>query len=682
MPTAELPPEFGGQGSVPSPATEGRTDMLERRQGAFKFFSDLITGAGLKQPRGEWDKAHDNYEDDPAKPKLVNLWRAKVDTQAAFLAGEEAVLRFTVPTAHVDDAVIDQRRDTEQAVYDYIHAEMGFADKLDDFRHSADVTNVGFLVHQPDIDKWLPSIIYLEPEQVAIDGACGADMASAGWVAYSQYSSPDELHAHYPAVPIEVFRLAAAKKGFQSAATDSDEARAARGRLDQSPEAKDTLKQCRVWRFYARGHFALYDHTPDAQGKAEGGGEDAMRPGAEFDTPEGEARRYLFLVEGMDVPLLDQMGWPPLLLLDKDEWPITELTYNKARKSVYGFPDYRHEKSLLEEIERVVKDLTAKHGLEGLKVVTSGGLSKTAKRGLKKFLEGKGIQVLEDCIDGNGNAQVKVLELPGLSADDLTYLTTLIEMYDQISMQPRATRGNEDPDKTATATQVETDMATARANRRLRMYEAALAVVAKKTMQMAHAMLPTLTQVQVPGVEELAELPYAAVEALMQEIPGAKIVQLGVEAMAGEDSVAWLAMPEGDDTRGFIALLLRSVRISVERGSTQRHVRLQKVAAFRQVFAEVLLPTVQALGAPSALVESVKKMLGMMGLDEFDSIVKELEVAAAGLAMQQAAEQAAAQAALAAPGAQVAPGGGAAAPQSAPAPAAAPAPQVVQGGGI
>ena len=666
----EVPVDFSGQATEPSPATAGRSDTLERRQTAYKFFSNLITGAAQRQPREEWKNARLSYEEESDNAALVNMFRAKVDTQAAFLDSEPAVLRFTVPTAHMDSGLSESRRQCEQFVYDYIYDEMEFADVIDQFRHSADITNVGFVALRPNVEKWLPELIYLEPEQVAIDGNCGANIKDAGWVSYSQLASPDELHEFFPAVPLSTFLAAAATKGFRSAFADDNEAKAARAELEGQHGSKGDLKQCRVWRMYARGSYALYDQAPDEQGKGVGELGEAKRPDAEFVMPEGEARRYLFLVEGMDVPLLDRMGWPREFLLDRGESPLTDLTYNLAHDSVYGFPDYRHEKGLLREIERVVKNLAAKHGIEGLKLGTSSSLT-MSRETIIEFLEKEGIQVLPGIIGPDGKSMLAVVDIPGITTEDLTYLTTLIELYDQIAMQPRAARGNEDPDKKATATQIETDFATARSNRRLRRFENALAVIAKKTMQMAHVMIPTLTELSKEGEPELVRAEYALVEELVKE-PGVKIVRLGAEALAGADAAAWLEMPEGEDVGGFIALLLRSVRISVERGSTQRFVRLQKVAAFRQVFVEVLLPAVQALGATGALVESVKKMLGMMGLDEFESISKELEMAQEQAQMMQAAQVQAQALAQAQPGGAPAAGG----------PTPAPAPQVAQGGGI
>ena len=658
--------DMGVTGRVEKPpVTQGRGDSLERRRGAYKFFSDLITGAHAEQREGEWTKAHEKYEDDAETPHMVNMWRAKIDTQAAFLNSEPAVLRFSVPTANVDDERAERRMKCEQAVYDYIFDEMGYQPILDQMAHSADITNVGFVAHQPDTDKWLPALLYLEPDQVAVDASCGANMGDAGWVAYLQYMSPDELHAQYPDVPLADFRRAAAMKGFQPKYAKDAEAEAARDRITEDG-ADAGLKQCRIWRQYARGAYALYDRPPDEEGKPVGGepAGSAARPGAAFETPEGEAKRYLILVEGMDVPLVDIMRWPRELLLDKGEWPITKVAYNRARDSIYGFPDYRHEKQLLHEIERVVKDIAARHGMEGLKIGTARALDAKVKAGLKALLEQDGIQVLDDIIDEQGKQLVQVLDLPVLTTEDLTYLNTLIELYDQISMQPRAARGNEDPDKTATATQVETDLTAGRANMRLRRFEDALAEVAKKTMQMVHAMLPTLTLVRPAGYDEVLTLPWREAEMYLQQ-PGAELVTLGVEAIAGKDTVEWMEMPEGD-AKGFISMLLRSVRITVERGSTQRHARLQKVASFRQVLAEVLLPACAAIegGAPRVLAEAMKKILSMLGLQEFESITKELET------IIESGQQAMADP-LAAPGGSL----------PAPEQAQPPMPQMPQGGG-
>jgi hypothetical protein len=627
----------------PPPSTDGRSDSQEQREAAFRYFSDLLVGAAAKQPREEWKESRERYEGDPSDSELVGWWRVHVDTQAAFLRSEPAKLRFTVPTAHSDDKVSKMRTDCEQAEYDYIAREEGFEDVLDQMSHSADLTNVGFVCVVPDVDKWLPKLKFLRNEQVAIDGTVGPRIEDAGWVAYSELESPDELHSRFPEVPLSTFQLAASKQGLHSTGTgDSIEAKEAADRLDENP--RGGLSQCRTWRIFARRSYAMYDRIPNERGGKED--DKTMRPDAKYRTPGGEARRFLFLVEGMSVPLTDKMEWPRMLLLDKGEWPIERLMYNRSVDSMYGFPDYRHERDLLSEITRAVTDMAAKASLEGLKLGTNA-TSNIPEEALKTLLETPGIQVLDGIFDAQGNPLVHVLELPGLAPEDITWLTTLIQLYDQQSMQPRSTRGDEDPRKSATATQVETDMATGRANKRLHTFEATLAKIAKKVMQMAHAMLPVLTQIEMEGEAELAELPYAEAEIAL-ELPGTRLKRLGVEAIAGDNAAAWLAMPEGDP-EGFISVLLRSVRVSVEQGSTQRFVRVQKAAQFEKFLVETVIPTATTLGDMTPVIEGMKKLLPMQGLEEFESITDAFEVAIANqqamqqaMAQQQAAEQAAA----------------------------------------
>ena len=84
-----------------------------------------------------------------------------------------------------------------------------------------------------------------------------------------------------------------------------------------------------------------------------------------------------------------------------------------------------------------------------------------------------------------------------------------------------------------------------------------------------------------------------------------------------------MTYPGGKAGAAIAGLLLRSVRVSVERGSTQRYARIQKVAAFRPIFTEMILPVANILQSPGAVIESIKKTRKMCAMrpDDWPSAV-------------------------------------------------------------
>jgi len=626
--------------------TIGRDMSEDKRKKVAKFYFGLIAQAE-KQPTVEWNKARAAYEseftDKATDQQHANIWRAKVDTQAAFQDSEPAKVRFMPPEWAGDEEAREEAECVEH-VYSYLDREQGIRAQISRMGHSADVTNNGFVAVRFDQRKRLPGVFFLENDRVAIDGDCGGWLDRAEWVAYYEMIAAEDLAEWYPDVPFEALRDAARKN---EEATTHDDGREA----DRVATVSNSLQKCKVWRFFARGKAALYDREP-ATTPADREGQPHFE---RFRKRHGleEPRRYLFLIEGVEVPLEDMDGWPPEYLLDTNEWPLEHLTNNRGYDTVYGHTDYRHERALLQELERAVTNIVARHGIDGLKLGGHPSLKDRAEE-IKQWLQKPGVQFLPHMLDANGKPLIQPVETNALTQHDLAYISQLQEMYDQISMQPRASRGDEDPGKTATASQIESDWQNARNNFRLRQFEWAIANVARKVMQMARVTLRRLTWVEVPRLPEDGG-GYAVIEMLAAEANAAlsdpavdaDLIQVGVEAMVGPElSAYWQDWPTGGiEQAGRRRWALRNLRVSVERGSTQRSTRLQKVKAFVETYVQMILPVITQLGAIDAAIESASKVLSMQDLDEFDTIIASLRATLESAQAAQEAEQAAAQAA-------------------------------------
>ncbi len=658
-------------GRTHTPPTEGRSDDEARRRQVCRFFLGLIHHVNSKQPTEEWAKSWERYEAEPNDPAMVNLWRPKVDTQAAFIDNEPPVIQFNPAMTHAGDPAEDAVARTESAVWEYLNRELGIMAIVQQMRHSADVCQVGVVCNMPDLVRNMPTIEYLDPTDVAVDEGAGCDLKNAGWVAYSQYAAPDELVKWYPKLDLSDLTRAAKEHGYEvkRGGETTDLEMNERNRF--SEDSGHSLKKCKFWRVFARGQYADYDKepTPDRE-------DEARKPGYAKRHGLVDAKRFLVLVEGLDAPAVDMDEWPRELLLDSGEWPITILSYNAARDTIWGFPDYRHEKNLLVEIDRVAQNLSTRKGMEGLKLGGQVG-AKHTKETITAFLQGEGIQYLRDMLDSQGNPTVKPIDLDPIVSADIEYLQTLLQLYDQVAQQPRAARGDEDPDKTATATNVESELANARASHRLRLYEAVIVEVVRKTMQMAHVMLPQMTEVEAdvidvpdpdnpfgpPAIQvvdastpplpvvgadgipqppqvrrEVMNMSWVEAQAALQK-PGVELVALGVDAIAGDELAAnWVQVQDG--AKGAMTLVLRAIRVGIERGTTQRHVRMEKVKAFNEVLTNIITPLCQQLGTVDPMIEAAKKILSLLSLGEFESIVQALELANVQ-AQQMQAQQAA-----------------------------------------
>jgi hypothetical protein len=604
-----------------------------------RFFESMVKTADVIQKpfRGEWDKARKAYEGDVEKNVLSNMWRSKVDTQAAYMDSDVPRVRFYPAEASAVGTDMETHAKCDEAVNAYIFREQHFRRELGYVRHSADLTGVGFCVVRPDQTKGMPELVHLENEQVAVDPDAKNRMERAAWVAYCEAMSPEQLKELYPDVPIRKFNEVSGRPAEMLA----DE-------LDSKIDPMDSgyFNRCKVWRIYSRNQAAMYDAEPAYDKESQP--EHAAKIERFKDNPLAtEPRRYVLLVEGMDGPLIDMDGWPDEFLCDDDEWPVMRLCYTENCDNVYGVTDYRHERALVQGIEDVLQDMIEKCSIEGLKL---GGSEATRSKQdeINTFLSKKGVQFLSGIVDELGKPLVSVLDFKGLSQQDLTLLDTLIAMYDQVAMQPRAARGAESPGKTATATQIENDRQAARATVRLRKFEELISSASRLTMQMAHVMMPQMTRIygkygpvalatNLPLVNDVGvaldlneeneyDVAWDIADKLMRE-HDYELINIGVEAIAGlELAATWQDWPE-QASPGYKSLVLRGVRVNVERGSTQRSARMQKVSMFREVFAEMILPVATATGDMKFTVEAIEKVLDMMDINEFDKLVSMLKTA-------------------------------------------------------
>jgi len=619
------------------PAAGGASDDPKRmRDRARHFFSLIKTATPI--PRKAWREAREAYAgkaDDPLPPR-ANLFRTKIDTQAAFLDQQPATVHFQAKGAHADNPRVAGAAECDEELYQYIFEEQDFAKEIRDARHDADLVNLGVIWHRWDHKRGLPTIQRLPPEHVRFDGL-SSRLEDAGWVAVCEYESA-ELLARETGRPLsELAKAAESARQSQRAETDDGETEAV-GNVDFDREramadVKDTVARCRVWHLYLRNEYALYDTDPRPEDSGPEGKPQWSRFRDRF--AMNEPRRYVRLVEGLDEPLDDVPDWPAPYLLDYGEWPVTILQYNRSHDTIYGFTDYQHEKRILADHETALTDLHTRAALRNPpKFLATSGCGYDEHQ-VAQMMSSDRVQVFMNALTPDGKPLIVPVDYGTIERQDLEYIEHVQQTYDRISMIPEIMRSGE-PDsvgnETATSISTRIDSATAKLERRMREYERFQLQIARKTMQMAHKVLPRWTTVeyidpngQVVGRDETGmeiygpalveeEGPWESVSQKLALMDG-EIECLGVEAIVGPDLAAYWSGNQPID------VLLREIHVGVEHGSTQRRQKIERAHQFRQVLSELIMPLVQQTGDFQAYRDAVEKVLELMDLEDFSHLV-------------------------------------------------------------
>ena len=604
-----------------------------------KFFEALVKQA-RPWSKDEWEKAWKAYEGDAEKPKRANLWRMKVDTQGAYLDEQPPNVPVKPADGFVDDPMASARADAEEALYAYIYREMGYRGAIARARHTADVQNIGAVVHCVDMRRMMPDLKFLPTEQIAVDPDCRGSLKDANWVAWWEYVSPETLARDYEGLDLE--RLRTIATDTRVALEPDNERRLKEG----AAEVQRVRKRCKLWRVFARNEYALYDSEPTTM--AADADEEAGPHWERFRDRHGmrEPRRQVLFVEGYDRPLSDTDQWDAAYALDWDEWPLHVLVHNEGEADLEGFTDYRHERRVLEYHEDALRAARQKAGLSSqLKI---GGYQGCTMKGseIRRIWSSPEVEFVPDAFTQDGRPRLAPIKFDGLSDADLAWIEALEKQHEQISGLPRIKQGGEGDYETATEAQIASESSTTLANVRLRAFERFQSDIASQTIAMAHVLLPQVSEVEIPPVPgmdgvmppqgELVRVPASALAAVLAQ-EGVELVRLGVDAMVGEEkAAAW-------DESVPMEILRRSTVVAVERGSTQRRMRFEKVKLFAEVYERQMRPMIDKLAMVDPVmaldkeVAAARKVLELLDLEEFESLMPDMNAVMQAVAMQQQA---------------------------------------------
>jgi len=198
-------------------------------------------------------------------------------------------------------------------------------------------------------------------------------------------------------------------------------------------------------------------------------------------------------------------------------------------------------------------------------------------------------------------------------------------------------QGEETVGVTATAARIAEDAEAARMNARLHRFEKLIASSSAQVLAMAHRMLTRystverkiVTLIPDPMTGEVSDqesyqlddnagqgFPWDQTRQLVAD--GAEIIHLGVDAMIGAELASgWIDQEP-------LEIIRRSVMVTVEHGSTQRRVRMERLDQFQQLYKEMIAPLAMAVGDYGSMLAAASKALSMADLSEFESVLPKL----------------------------------------------------------
>jgi len=410
-----------------------------------KFFLELVK-AGERWPTEEWDEARDAYEGSgkPGTEFRINLWQTGVDTRISFLDEEPAKTTVVTKEGFTNDPAAIGRARCDTALIKYLSDEQNDYQVVQEMLHSASVTNMGWVVGCVDQRRMLPTIKYVENEQVVIDPDSGGNMRNANWLGYWEYVAPDMLLKDEQYAHLDPLKL---KKAARLPPDDVS------GRLENPErkrrfEARETvgpkMKKCKLYRLWCRNEMALYDDDPDAQKDENGPHVERFRDKHGMDEP----RRYVEVIEGYTESVVkDAPEWPAAFALDWDEWPLIPLRFRRTHQRVGAFPELRNEKKVLTYLEKAMMDANNVMALHtNQKLGTREGCTKTAAE-LKTAIEAEGLSIIDGILDAQGKPMIAPLNFGDLDDEHLQWIALCREIHETLSGIPKLKRGEEDGDE-------------------------------------------------------------------------------------------------------------------------------------------------------------------------------------------------------------------------------------------
>ena len=599
----------------------------------YKYWMSWAKRAEKMQPVDEWKAAEERLMggdvSDIKSLAYVSGYRLQYESLKSFLDQTEAQINVSAAPAYIDDQFVVKTAECDKLYLKHVWQEQRCqivqSQKLD----STLQRNVGFVLNLFDKKKWMPKLKYLPARNVLLDPDSGADFSNASSIGYKEEVSLETIKGLFELSNDE---LASIRKAANST-IDKEEQR------EMDGEEGDLYTTVTLYHVFARNDAAtrITDDEDDEKLPSQ-----SLADELSLATP----RKYLQFVNGYHKPLKDE-DWP--FDLDDDEWPITRLSFNNPTGSLYGFTDNKQMARMDMFCDNLLHDIEQSARWEGDKKF-AGGPSADDLDPIKinSFLNDPKKTYIPNMIGADGKPKILEISTGNFNHSLVEALKTATQERNVASALGELLTSDVGSykDVTALAARMHDSNVHQRINRRLggpEGYEASITEDAIKMMEIAHQFVPKLSVLEIPkpvfmtdelGLEALdvngqpvqeedengpvTELEYQSVpwsEARQMLInPEVKLIQMGVDAIVGDELAQYWRTPEDTPMREFKV----ATQVSIVPGSTRSITQEQKAANLKQYLMEVYAPMYQALGRMDLYVKFAGRLGQLLGIDRIE----------------------------------------------------------------
>ncbi|MFA5163826.1 MAG: hypothetical protein WC441_04915 [Patescibacteria group bacterium] len=595
----------------------------------YELWQSNIKRAKKAQPAAYWERARNRYKaecEDPASDDIrpfVNDLRKQHESSMAFLDQQEPSFKVSPADGWTGDPMFTKMAECDAAYLKYVWREQKCQKAESRKLNSAVLVNNGDTLIRFDVKKWMPTLEFVQPDNILIDPDCNGIIEKAGWVGYFEDIPPEEFRSWHKDMPEIQYKEILKKAGSVLEKKDQPD----------DAETANSFKAVRIYHIFAKDSYAV-------RKEKEGGDDEVLNKllaeQLQLDTP----RKYLQFVDGWQAAVIDQPQWQ--FDLDHDEFPITHLQFNQDNDSIYGFTDYQQMSRLEEEKDEVIKNIGVACFWASIQKFIGKDTEMISPENLNDWLNKAETAYLGGMVDSEGKPKLLSVQRGQI---DLAMMEGYKLLHDQSkeasSMNELMANADIQAMKDVTAIGIRTADSNMhqRVNRRLGGpwgYEQSITEDAIKMLEVAHQFVPKLSSVSrgmkdfpltdqmtgAPQIDPLTNMPMTEQKEDIQDLPwpeamqaiseGGTLLKLGVDAIVGQELAQFWSFEVPPQQWRL------STKVAVEPGTTRSITKEQQTAVMKQLYVEVFQPFYEATGRLDLcreFLEMIGRLSGLPGVD-------------------------------------------------------------------
>jgi len=576
------------------------------------------------QPTKEWEEADGRLKCKTAKGETkipyVNDYRNMYEKLKSFLDQTTANFQCLPTEAFQNDENVIKQAECDQRALLYWWDEQKCQQMQSMKLDSCLRRNIGTTMPYFDRKKWMPAIQYIPARKVLVDPDCEGDESKAGWMGYYESTSIEELKAMHPELSDKAIEEILSVAGSTLTQEELEN-------KDIKDSDKEMHASVTIYHIFTRNDAAIRvikEDEPEPPSE-----EEAAR--LESSTP----RRYLLFARGHKKPLLDWDYWP--YDLDDNEFPPTNLSFNRLVEDAFGYTDFQQMKRLDILDDAINADIEQSSFWAGNKkfagTAEAGSLSEAE---MDAFLKDPTRRYLPNMIGSDGKSKVQEIDTGEFSPELIQAAKYVSERKKEASAlgELLSQEARQYKDVAATSAMIHDANTHQFTNRRLggpQGYEESMARDAIKMLEIAHQYVPRYSTVLIP-IDEFSlneeNQSYATGNTLKHEMknvpweqaqkyllrPGVELKALGIDAIVGPELAPYWRTADEYPPRVFKL----ATRVRVVPGSTRQITKDQKAAVYKQYYTDVLEPLFESMGRADLKVKFAKLILDQLNIHRSD----------------------------------------------------------------